>query len=114
MTEPALRPRAVEPVDRRLLLLAEPDNVVVACANLQAGDVVRIDGEQVKLSGDAPIGFKIARRDFAAGDKVLKYGAEIGSATAAITRGDVVHLHNMKSDYLPTYVHDGGVGFTKR
>lgn len=112
MTEPALR--SIEPIDRRLLLLAEQDNVVVACANLQQGDVVSMDGENVKLSGDAPVGFKIARRDFAVGEKVLKYGAEIGSTTAAIKRGDVVHLHNMKSDYLPTYVHDGGVGFTKR
>ena len=114
MTEPALRPTAIEPIDRRLLLLAEQDNVVVACANLQAGDVVRIDGEDVQLSADAPVGFKIARRDFVPAEKVLKYGAEIGSTTAAIKRGDVVHLHNMKSDYLPTYVHDGGVGFTKR
>lgn len=114
MTEPALRPTVIEPTDRRLLLLAEQDNVVVACANLQAGDVVRIDAEDVKLSVDAPVGFKIARRDLGPGEKVLKYGAEIGSTTAAIKRGDVVHLHNMKSDYLPTYVHDGGVGFTKR
>lgn len=100
--------------DRRLLLLSEADNVVVACANLEAGDVVRIDGADVTLPANAPVGFKLARRDFAPGEKVLKYGAEIGSTTAAIKRGDVVHLHNMKSDYLPTYVHDGGVGFTKR
>jgi altronate dehydratase small subunit len=114
MTEPAIRPKPVEPFDRRLLLLSEQDNVVVACANLQEGDVVRMDGEDVKLSADAPVGFKIARRDFAPGEQVTKYGAAIGSTTAAIKRGDVVHLHNMKSDYLPTYVHDGGVGFTKR
>jgi altronate dehydratase small subunit len=114
MTEPALRPRPVGPLDRRLLLLSERDNVVVACANLEAGDVVRMDGEDVKLSANAPVGFKIARRDFVPGEKVLKYGADIGSTTTAIQRGDVVHLHNMKSDYLPTYVHDGGVGFTKR
>jgi altronate dehydratase small subunit len=114
MTEPAIRPQSVAPFDRRLLLLADADNVVVACANLEAGDVVRMDGDDVTLSANAPVGFKIARRDFAAGEKVLKYAAEIGSTTAAIKRGDVVHLHNMKSDYLPTYVHDGGVGFTKR
>jgi hypothetical protein len=112
MTEPAARP--VEPFDRRLLLLSEQDNVVVACANLQQGDVVRMDGEDVKLPSDAPVGFKIARREFTSGEKVTKYGAAIGSTTTAIMRGDVVHLHNMKSDYLPTYVHDGGVGFTKR
>lgn len=100
--------------DRRLLLLSERDNVVVACANLQRGEVVSLDGEEVALSADAPVGFKIARRDFVSGEKVTKYGAAIGSATAAIKRGDVVHLHNMKSDYLPTYVHDDGAGFTKR
>jgi hypothetical protein len=114
MTDLAIRARPVESLDRRLLLLSEQDNVVVACANLQAGDVVRMEGEDVKLSADAPVGFKIARRDFAPGEKVLKYGAAIGSTTAAIKRGDVVHLHNMKSDYLPTYVHDGDLGFTKR
>lgn len=114
MIEPAVRPSPVEPLDRRLLLLSDQDNVVVACANLQRGDVVRMDGEDVRLPADAPVGFKIARRDIAAGGKVTKYGAAIGSTTAAIKRGDVVHLHNLKSDYLPTYVHDGGVGFTKR
>jgi altronate dehydratase small subunit len=114
MTELAARTRTVEPFDRRLLLLSEQDNVVVACANLQEGDVVRMDGEDVTLSANAPVGFKIARRDFTSGEQVTKYGAAIGSTTSAIRRGDVVHLHNMKSDYLPTYVHDGGVGFTKR
>jgi altronate dehydratase small subunit len=114
MTEPAVPPRPAELLDRRLLLLSEHDNVVVACANLQAGDVVRIDAEEMKLPADVPVGFKIARRDFAPGERVVKYGAAIGSTTAAIKRGDVLHLHNMKSDYLPTYVHDGGVGFTKR
>jgi len=105
---------SVEPVERRLLLLSGQDNVVVACANLQRGDVVRMDDKDVTLSADAPVGFKIARRDFASGEKVVKYGAVIGSTTAAIKRGDVVHLHNMKSDYLPTYVHDDGAGFTRR
>lgn len=108
------RDPAVGRFDRRLLLLSEQDNVVVACANLQRGQRVRIDGEDVQLSADAPVGFKIARRDFAAGEKVTKHGAAIGSSTAAIRRGEIVHLHNMKSDYLPTYVHDGGLGFTHR
>ncbi|HEY2783316.1 MAG TPA: UxaA family hydrolase [Steroidobacteraceae bacterium] len=90
-------------VDRRLLLLSEQDNVVVALVNLKQGDVVCIDGHEVSMRAGAPLGFKIARNGLAAGDKVFKYGAAIGSATAAIARGDVVHLHNMKSDYLPTH-----------
>lgn len=101
-------------IDRRLLLLSDRDNVTVTCASLKSGDVVTLDGEAVTVRADAPLGFKIARCDLAPGDKVLKYGAVIGSATATIRRGDVVHLHNMKSDYLPTYAHDAGSGYTKR
>jgi hypothetical protein len=104
----------VEQLDRRLLLLSLEDNVVVACANLGDGERLRLDGTHMTVHGDAPVGFKIARRDLAPGDKVVKYGAAIGSVTAAIRRGEVVHLHNMKSDYLPTYVHGGGASFTKR
>ncbi len=89
--------------DRRLLLLSETDNVVVALVNLKRGESVRIDGDDVPLISDAPLGFKLARHALAAGDKVLKYVAVIGSATAAIVRGEVVHVHNMKSDYLPTH-----------
>ena len=103
-----------EPFDRRLLLLAETDNVLVTCASLKSGDLVGLEGTRVRMTSDAPLGFKVARRDLTPGDKVLKYGAVIGSATAIIRRGDVVHLHNMKSDYLPTYTHEAGTGFTKR
>ena len=101
-------------IDRRLLLLSDRDNVMVTCASLKSGDVVTLDGEAVTVRTDAPLGFKIARCDLAPGDKVLKYGAVIGSATVAIQRGEVVHLHNMKSDYLPTYVPEAGAGFTRR
>ena len=90
-------------VDRRLLLLSKQDNVVVALVNLKPGEIVAIDGDEVSLCADAPLGFKIARYDLAVGDKVLKYGAAIGSVTVAIVRGEVVHVHNMKSDYLPTH-----------
>jgi altronate dehydratase small subunit len=104
----------IEQIDRRLLLLSSEDNVVVACTNLGDGEAVRVDGALMALHGNAPIGFKIARRDLAPGEKVVKYGAAIGSVTTAIRRGEVVHLHNMQSDYLPTYVHGDGAGFTKR
>jgi altronate dehydratase small subunit len=103
-----------ESSDSRLLLLSADDNVVIARTNLTRGDVVTLDGVQLTLSADVHLGFKIARCDLGCGQKVLKYGAIIGSATADIRRGDVVHLHNMRSDYLPTYSHDTGVAFTKR
>ncbi len=69
------------------LLLNPNDNVLVA--------TTAADG--------APVGFKIARRAIAAGEKIIKWGAPIGSATRAIAAGEIVHLENMQSDYLPTY-----------
>jgi len=89
--------------DRRLLLLDEADNVLVAIARIRAGETIRVEGVAVTMPADLPLGHKLARRAIAAGDRIVKYGAPIGSATAAIAAGAHVHVHNVKSDYTPTY-----------
>jgi hypothetical protein len=89
--------------DPRLLLLSEADNVLVATGRIRAGEAVLIGGTPVTLPADLPIGHKLARRAIAAGDKIVKYGAPIGSATAAIAVGTHVHVQNVRSDYTPTY-----------
>ena len=33
----------------------------------------------------------------------MKYGVSIGSARTDIAAGEHVHVHNMQSDYTPTY-----------
>lgn len=96
-----------------LLLLDEADTVVTAPAPFTKGDLVRIDETTVSLCEDVAVGFKVARRDLEPGDRIIKWGAPIGSAVRPIARGDLVHTHNMKSDYLPTYERDEK-GFTKR
>jgi altronate dehydratase small subunit len=89
--------------DRRLLLLDEADNVVVAIARLRAGETILLEGDGIVMAADLPIGHKLARRAVAAGEKIVKYGAPIGSATANIKAGAHVHVHNVRSDYTPTY-----------
>jgi altronate dehydratase small subunit len=89
--------------DPRVILLAPQDNCVAVAATLAAGTRLLIDGAMVLVEGGIGIGHKLARRDIAAGEKVLKYGAIIGSATQPIARGAHIHLHNLASDYLPTY-----------
>ena len=85
------------------LLLHPDDNVLVCRAPIAQGDEVLIEGRRV-VSGEAvDIGHKIARRDLKAGDKIIKYGAPIGSAVVDITIGAHVHLHNIKSDYIATH-----------
>jgi len=97
------KPAAQDDVDPRLLMLDDRDNVIVAIARIRAGETVEIAGSRVTLPADLPIGHKIARRAIAAGEKIVKYGAPIGSATAPIAVGELVHVHNVKSDYTPTY-----------
>ena len=43
-------------------------------------------------------GHKYALRDIAEGENVIKYGMPIGHATAAIAKGDHVHVHNVKTN----------------
>jgi hypothetical protein len=89
--------------DPRLLLLSPHDNVLVARQRIAAGDAVLIAGRLIPLAADLPIGHKLARRGIAEGEKILKYGAPIGVATQDITAGSSVHVHNVRSDYTPTY-----------
>ena len=90
-------------MDRRLLLLDGADNVLVATSRIRAGEVVVIEGARVTMPADLPIGHKLSRRTIAAGEKIIKYGAPIGSATVDIAAHTHVHVHNVRSDYTPTY-----------
>ena len=89
--------------DSRLLLLAEADNVLIARARIRAGEAILVEGASVTLPADLPLGHKLARRPISPGEKIVKYGAPIGSATGPIRAGEHAHVHNVKSDYTPTY-----------
>jgi (2R)-sulfolactate sulfo-lyase subunit alpha len=46
---------------------------------------------------DIPIGHKVALKDMAPGDTVLKYGTDMGKVVAAIRAGEHAHVHNIKT-----------------
>ena len=92
-----------EHTDDRLIILSPDDTIAVARCGIGKGEDVVLAGQSVQLAAAVSMGHKLALRPMALGDKVLKYGVPIGSATVAIAVGDHVHLHNMKSDYTPTY-----------
>ena len=89
--------------DARLLLLAPSDNVFVLRAAVDAGEMVRVEGSSVHFAKRLGLGQKVARRPIGTGEKVIKYGAPIGSASQVIAVGQHVHLHNLQSDYTATY-----------
>ena len=87
-----------------LLVHDHRDNVgVVVVENLKAGTdlfvVITEDNSELTAvsNQDVPIGHKIALRDLAVGDTVIKYGQDIGRVVAAVRKGDHVHTHNLKT-----------------
>ena len=92
--------------DLRLLRLHPADNVLTALVPLAAGERFIVNGVETTIAGPISLGHKLAARPIAAGEKIIKYGAPIGSATRDIACGEHVHTHNLKSDYLPTFLHE--------
>jgi hypothetical protein len=92
--------------DPRLLRLHAADNVLTVVATLEPGDRLRIGDAEIAVPKRLPMGHKIAARPIVSGEKIVKYGAPIGSATCAIAAGEHVHTHNLKSDYLPTVLRE--------
>lgn len=85
--------------------LHQDDNVVVAVQSLGIG--ARVDG--VDVSGPVPPGHKIATKNIAIDEPVLKYGQLIGYASQPIGAGQQVHDHNLAfRDSRPE--HEVGVG----
>lgn len=87
----------------KAILLHPDDNILVCVVQIHEGDTVLIDGEPVVINRDIGVGHKLARRALNIGDKVFRYGAPIGSAVEAVATGEHVHMHNMKSDYIPSH-----------
>lgn len=50
-----------------------------------------------KALQDIPIGHKIAMKDMAVGDTVIKYGEDIGKVVAGMRAGEHAHVHNVKT-----------------
>lgn len=87
------------------LLVHDPaDNVgVVVVEDLTAGTrmlcVVTKDDSDFELEAvdDVLIGHKVALKDLAKGDTIIKYGQDIGRLIADVPAGGHVHVHNLKT-----------------
>ncbi|MCI6730469.1 MAG: UxaA family hydrolase [Clostridiales bacterium] len=77
------------------------DNVATIFANgIVDGTQVEVrdkkgNSEIMTVIGDVPYGHKIALRDIAKGEPIMKYGESIGAASHDIRKGEYVHVHNL-------------------
>ncbi|PRR76483.1 UxaA family hydrolase [Clostridium thermopalmarium] len=83
---------------KKVIKINKIDNVVVALEDLKKGEVIEVDGEKVELLEDINRGHKIAIKNIASGDNVIKYGFPIGHSTRDIKAGEFVHTHNVKTN----------------
>jgi len=87
----------------KFLVHHKGDHVGVATSDISAGEtVIGVFMEddstiEVKASADIPLGHKIAIRDAAPQEKILKYGLPIGFTPEGFRTGDYVHTHNIKT-----------------
>lgn len=79
------------------------DTVGVAVVDLAAGtecagrDLSTNKALKAKAEEAIPLGHKLALKDFAVGDTIIKYGCEIGRVVKPIRAGQHVHVHNLKT-----------------
>lgn len=83
------------------MIIDAKDNVAVAIEPIAKGaDAVYLCGDRevsLPVLEDITIYHKLATRDIAKGEPVVKYGEHIGIASCNIKAGEHVHVHNVES-----------------
>jgi altronate dehydratase small subunit len=84
----------------RAFQIQPQDNVATMADDIPSGMVELTGAGRGEVSAREKIlrGHKVAVRDIAADEAVIKFGVRIGHATQPIPRGAWVHLHNLVSD----------------
>lgn len=81
------------------IVISDSDNIAVCLRDIDADSEISIrrgqDSFTLAAIDPIPRGHKIAVRQIAEGDKVLKYGEVIGQASQHIGIGNHVHVHNV-------------------
>lgn len=83
----------------KILILNSKDNVAVALTPLKKGTKLKVDAKEIEILTSIPQGHKFAIKEIKKGEKVLKDGEVIGVASRKISRGEHVHIQNLKSRY---------------
>lgn len=87
----------------RFVIMNSIDMVATALVDLKAKETAHVyttENEfycELTALTDIPYGNKIALEDIATDSKIIKYGSTIGLSTKSIKKGEIVHVHNVKS-----------------
>ena len=81
-----------------IIQINENDNVVVALKDLEMGQSIEVNENEVILKEAVKRGHKVAIKDIQENENVVKYGYPIGHAKGVIHAGEHVHTHNTKTN----------------
>ena len=84
-----------------IVVLAEGDNVGIAVNEIGSGEAAcSATGQEIPALEAIPLGHKIALRRIGKDEKIVRFGVPVGIATVDIPEGRLVHIHNVRSQYL--------------
>ncbi len=82
---------------KRYLKINDLDNVAVALVDLDQGELCEVEGQSIALREAIARGHKFSLSDIDKGESVIKYGYPIGVAMCAISQGEWIHSHNLRT-----------------
>jgi altronate hydrolase len=85
-------------IQTRVLKLDRRDDVLIALADLRAGEEVPAGNGSCRLATDVPAKHKFALRDFAVGDPITMYGVMVGKVVQPIRKGEVITTRNIRHE----------------
>ncbi|WP_343668088.1 altronate dehydratase family protein [Chitinophaga sp.] len=85
------------------------DNVLVALQDLQQGTEIGFNGSTITLLKDVPAKHKFMIADVQEGDPITMYGVLVGKANAAIARGELITITNVKHDASSFHEKEGTI-----
>ena len=82
----------------KLIRINPLDNVAVAVHDIPAGEECYMDGENISAAEDIPAGHKMALRDIAEGEDIIKYGFPIGHLIKPAGKGGLIDHNILKTN----------------
>ena len=74
----------------KFIKINSADNVAVSVSDIEAGESVFIDNQEITAAENIPAGHKMALKDLSEGDDIIKYGFPIGHLLKDVLRGGLV------------------------
>ncbi|MBB6270775.1 altronate hydrolase [Pedobacter cryoconitis] len=88
-------------MNNRILKIHPKDNIIVALADLKAGETIHYQGTDYILTEDIPAKHKFFTSAMEPGEEVVMYGTLVGKTQFAVKAGWLVTIENLKHAAAP-------------